>query len=136
MKIGGMYLQRIDLELPNEEKSISFSQAASPNLSIDRQGQVAKSRSLINAKQNGHVCHSPKCRKKLLSSSNNAAKNSSIQIVQEGDDIRICIDGNIEILTNRFNDRKVISLSPNIVKKSLAPTNLKKSELVVRLLLS
>ena len=80
---------------------------------------IAKSRSLI--KQNGgHVCNSPKCRKKK--------QNSSIQIVQDGDDIRINIDGNIEILTNRFNDRKVISLSPRLARKVFSPSSVTKTE--------
>ena len=42
---------------------------------------------------------------------------NKIQIIQDGDDIRINIDGNIEILTNRVSDRKVISLSPQCARK-------------------
>lgn len=43
---------------------------------------------------------------------------NTIKIIQEGDDIRICIDdGNIEIVTNRNNDRKVISLSPQCERR-------------------
>ena len=70
---------------------------------------------------------SPKCKNlksssKLSNSNNNNQngnlnKNSTIQIIQDGDDIRINIDGNIEIVTNRLNDRKVISLSPQCARK-------------------
>lgn len=46
-----------------------------------------------------------------------ANSKNTIQIIQDGDDIRISIDGNIEILTNRNNDRRVISLSPQCARK-------------------
>ena len=42
-----------------------------------------------------------------------------IQIIQNGDEICINIGGNIEILTNRHNDRKIISLSPKMNRKVL-----------------
>jgi hypothetical protein len=91
----------------NEEKSNSEEMAK----------MVSKSRSMTVNKSN-LPCNSPRCKKnqtKLIPNQNN--KNSTIQIVQDGDDIRINIDGAIEILTNRFNDKKVISLSPRILRK-------------------
>lgn len=47
---------------------------------------------------------------------------NTIKIIQDGDDIRICIDdANIEIVTNRSNDRKVISLSPQCERRKASP---------------
>lgn len=37
---------------------------------------------------------------------------NTIKITQDGDDIRINIDGNIEIITSRHSDKRIISLSP------------------------
>jgi hypothetical protein len=58
---------------------------------------------------------------------NKQHNKNKIQIIQDGDDIRINIDGNIEILTNRVNDRKVISLSPQcarkLIKSNVKPEN-------------
>lgn len=47
------------------------------------------------------------------SRSSDENSHSGIQIIQNGDEISISIDGKIEILTNRSNDRKVISMSPS-----------------------
>ncbi len=44
-------------------------------------------------------------------------KNDKIKIVQNGDEICINIGENIEIFTNITNDRKVISLSPQVNRK-------------------
>lgn len=44
-------------------------------------------------------------------------QKDKIQIIQNGDEICINIGDNIEILTNRSNDRKVISLSPQMTRK-------------------
>ena len=43
-----------------------------------------------------------------------------IQIIQSGDEISINIDGRIEILTNRANDRKVISMAPQCSRRNNA----------------
>ena len=53
-----------------------------------------------------------------LNSPKTMPKTNTIQIIQDGDDIRISIDGNIEILTNRSTDRRIISLSPQCSRKS------------------
>ena len=45
------------------------------------------------------------------------SSNDKIKIVQKGDEICINIGDNIEILTNITNDRKVISLSPQVNRK-------------------
>jgi hypothetical protein len=52
-----------------------------------------------------------------ISSPKTTPKTNTIQIIQDGDDIRISIDGNIEILTNRSTDKRIISLSPQCSRK-------------------
>ena len=93
---------KMEVEIQEKLKSISFSALGETKSSSNssRQSENAFAKDLVNSNKN------------------------KIQIVQEGDDIRISIDdGNIEILTNRLNDRKIISLSPQVSKKVLNKNN-------------
>jgi hypothetical protein len=65
----------------------------------------------------------------LLFSSAGKSKSSAIQIIQNGDEISINIGGKIEIVTNRYNDRNVISMSPQIRKRPSSSSRQRKSEI-------
>ena len=52
-----------------------------------------------------------------INSSKSNKMKSTIQIIQDGDDIRINI-GDMEILTSRNTDKKIISLSPKVMRKA------------------
>lgn len=53
----------------------------------------------------------------IESAESKSKNNAGIQIIQNGDEICINIDGKIEILTNRSNDRKIISMSPQVRRR-------------------
>ncbi|CAF0772283.1 unnamed protein product [Brachionus calyciflorus] len=82
----------------------------------------------INQFKQDPLCEDNKSQVSLLDQSENhhnqqvtiepSSSKNSIQIFQDGDDIRIKIDESLEIVTNRVNDKKIISLSPMCSRKS------------------
>ena len=107
-------LLKEESKLNEEKKMMEKSETSPTKLNL---ASVSKSRSMT-VKTSHAACNSPKCKyKQAKVVSNQNGKNSTIQIVQDGDDIRINIDGNIEIVTNRFNDKRIISLSPRVMRK-------------------
>lgn len=65
----------------------------------------------------------------IKSAESMSKNNAGIQIIQNGDEICINIDGKIEILTNRSNDRKIISMSPQVRRRCpVDNSNQKKSD--------
>ena len=54
----------------------------------------------------------------MINNNNNNDIKDKIKITQNGDEICINIGNSIEICTNRTNDRKIISLSPNLNRKN------------------
>jgi hypothetical protein len=85
---------------------------------------LASSSHNFNNRTNSKRNHSNN-NKNNLGSNNGASMiksgKNTIQIIQDGDDIRINIDGNIEILTSRNSDRRMISLSPQVQRKHTEP---------------
>jgi hypothetical protein len=83
-----------------------------------------------NSSLNNAVCKNSSNRN--LSNNNSGGKSSSqnksasmiksgkntIQIIQDGDDIRINIDGKIKIVTSRNSDRRMISFSPQTQRRN------------------
>ncbi len=87
--------------VPNTILTLNANREISLNETKNAQSQsISINPSISNDNQNGAL----------------TSKNK-IQIFQEGDDLRINIDDNIEIFTNRTSDKRVISLSPQCTRK-------------------
>ena len=88
--------------------------AASASHSYQSQNRL----DIIHHNSNNLLCEPTR----RVSNISNYDQNKSIQIIQDGEEISIKIDGNIEIVTNRLTDRRVISISPQCPRRAITNT--------------